>query len=83
MAKGRFPKHKGTIRNVSIDTADIDNVLQQGAESNGHVVVKLKYKSCYRGNAYFEFVRPELIHRALAYLKENNALSFDISINLG
>ena len=75
MSKGRFPKHKGTISDGSIDTAETDNVLLRGAESNLIVVVKLKYKLCYRGHVY-------LIHQVLAYLKENNTYS-DISINLG
>ena len=52
MSKGRFPKHKGTISDGSIDTADTDNVLLRGAESNLIVVVKLKYKLCYRGHVY-------------------------------
>ena len=83
MPKGKFPKLKGSICNVPIDTADIVNVFPRGADSNGLVVVKLKRKLCYRGHVYFESVRPELIHQALTYLKENNALYSDISINLG
>ena len=83
MPKGKFPKLKGSICNVPIDTADIVNVLPRGADSNGLVVVKLKCKLCYRGHVYFESVRPELIHLALTYLKENNALYSDISIKLG
>ena len=46
-------------------------------------MVKLKRKLCYRGHVYFESVQSELIHQALTYLKENNALYSDISINLG
>ena len=83
MLKGQFPKLKGSICNVPIDTADIVNVLPGGPDSNGLVVVKLKRKLCYRGHAYFELVRPELIYQALTYLKENNTLYSDININLG
>ena len=83
MPKGKFPKIKGSICNVPIDTADIVNVLPHGADSNDLIVVKLKCKLCYRGHVYFESVRPELIHQVLTYLKENNALYSDISINLG
>ena len=43
MLKGQFPKLKGSICNVPIDTADIVNVLPRGADSNGLVVVKLSY----------------------------------------
>ena len=43
MPKGKFPKLKGSICNVPIDTADMVNVLPRGADSNGLVVVKLNY----------------------------------------
>ena len=32
MTKGQFPKRKGSICNVPIDTSDITNVLPYGAE---------------------------------------------------
>ena len=83
MPNGKFPKLRGSICNVPIDTANIVNVLPRGADINGLVVVKLKPKLCYRGHVYFESVRPKLIHQALTCLKENNALYSDISINLG
>ena len=67
MPKGRFPKLKGTICNIPVDTADIVNVLPRSADSNGLVMVKLKLKLCYRGHVYFESERPELIHQALKY----------------
>ena len=73
MPKGRFPKFKGSIFNVAIDTAEVVNVLPYGADSNGVVVVKLKRKVCYRDPVYFESVQPESTHQASIYLKENNA----------
>ena len=54
MPKGQFPKIKGSICNVPIDTADITNVLPRGADSNGLVMVKLKRKLSFRGHVYFE-----------------------------
>ena len=54
MPKGKFPKMKGSICNVPIDTAETVNVLPHGADSNGLIVVKLKRKLCYRGHVYFE-----------------------------
>ena len=54
MPKSKFPKLKGSICNVPLDTAE----------------VKSKRKLCYRGHVYFESVRPELIYQALTYLKE-------------
>ena len=42
MPIGKFPKLKGSICSVPIDTEDIVNVLQRGADVNDLVVVKLK-----------------------------------------
>ena len=70
MPKSKFPKLKGSICNVPLDTADIVNVLPRDADINGLAVVKSKRKLCYRGHVYFESVRPELIYQALTYLKE-------------
>ena len=84
MPKGNFPKLKGNICNVPIDTVDISDVLPRGADSNGLVFIKLKRKLTYRGhNAYFEAVRPELLNQALMYLKENNPLYSDVSVDIG
>ena len=44
MSKGNFPKLKGSICNVPIDTVDIPDVLPRRADSNGLVVIKLKCK---------------------------------------
>ena len=82
MPKGKFPKMKGSICNVPIDTAETVNVLPHGADSNGLIVVKLKSKLCYRGHVYFESVRPDLVHQALIFLKENNVLYSDKIIDL-
>ena len=83
MPKGNFPKLKGSICNVPIDTVDISDVLARGADRNGLVVIKLKRKLTYRGHVYFEAVRPELLNQALMYLKENNPLYSDVSVDIG
>ena len=83
MPKGKFPKYKRSICNVSTNTADIVNALSRGADGTVLVVVKSKRKLYCRGHVYLESVRPELIHQALTYLKENNTLYSDISIKLG
>ena len=82
MPKGDFPKLKGSICNVPIDTVDISDELPRSADSNGLVVIKLKRKLTYRGHVYFEAVRPELLNQALMYLKENNPLYSDVSVNI-
>ena len=51
MPKGRSPKLKGSICN-------------DGADSNGLVIVKLKRKLNYQGHVYFQAVRPETVFHA-------------------
>ena len=82
MPEGLFPKLKGSICNISVNTSDIVNVLPHGADSNGLVVVKLKRKLSYIGHVYLEAVGPDSIHMALKYLKENNSLYCDIRIDV-
>ena len=72
MPKGQSPKLKGNIYNVSIDTRDITDVLPRGTDSNGIVMV----------NVYFEPVCPDIVMSALQYLKANNSLYNNISIDL-
>ena len=69
MPKGKFPKLRGSICNIPIESDNITNVLSRGADSNGLLIVKLKPKSSYRGHVYFKAVRPELICQDLMYLK--------------
>ena len=82
MPKGQSPKLKGSICNVSIDTRDITDVLPRGADSNGIVMVKLKRKLMFHGHVYFEPVYPDIVMSALQYLKANNSLYNNISIDL-
>ena len=83
MPKGQTPKLKGSICNVPVNTSDVVNSLPQGADSNGILMVRLKRKLMYRGHVYFEAVSPEIVQSALQYLKHNNALYYDIEINVG
>ena len=82
MPKGNFPKLKGSICNVPVNTSKIAEVLPQGADSTGLIIVKLKRKLSFKGHVYFQAVSPEAIKMALNYLKENNPLYKDISINI-
>ena len=50
MSKDNFPKLKGSICNVPIDTVDISDVLPREADSNDLVVIKLKRKLTHRGH---------------------------------
>ena len=44
MPKGQFPKFKGAIYNIPIETMGIINTLSQGADSTVLLMVKLKKK---------------------------------------
>ena len=52
MPKGRFPKLKGSICNIPVESNDITNALPRSADSNGLLIVK----ACVRyflSNFYF------------------------------
>ena len=50
--KGCFPKLKGAICNISVETNNIVNVLQRGSESNDLIFVKLKRKLSSRRHGH-------------------------------
>ena len=78
--KGQSPKVKGAICNIHVQTDDLVHTLPRGADINGLIMVKLKKKLIYRGHAFFEPVRPNIVQRVLEYLKENNPLYTDVTI---
>ena len=81
MPKGQSPKVKSAICNIPVETDDVVSILPRGADSNGLIMVKLKKKIIYRGHVFFEPVRPDIVQRVLEYLKENNPLYSDATIN--
>ena len=82
MPKGQFPKLKGAIYNIPIEAMDITNILPQGADSSGLLMVKLKRNLNFRGHVYFQTVSPESIYAAFSYLKENNVFYSNINIDI-
>ena len=82
MPKGQFPKVRGAICNVPIDTTDVMDVLPRGTDSTGLVSIKLKRKLQFRGHVCFQNVSPENIYQSLQYLKQNNDLYHDILIDI-
>ena len=80
MPKGQSPKLKGSICNVPVDVNEIVRTLPRPINANGIVAVKLKRKLEYKGHVLFEAIRPDLVHRVLCYLKENNPYYADIEI---
>ena len=63
--KGEFPKIKGSICILPIETANACNILPKLAVSNGLILVKLKRGLKYRGHVYFEPVLPHIIYQVL------------------
>ena len=78
--KREFAKIKGTICSISIETANVFNILPKPADSNGLIVVKLQRDLKYKGYIYFEPVRPNVIYQGLNYLRTRNKFYEDISI---
>ena len=81
--KEELAKIKGSICNISIETANICNILPRTTDSNGLIVVKLKRDLKYRGYVYFEPVCPNVIYQALNYLKPHNKFYENSSISEG
>ena len=82
MPKGCFPKLKGKIWNITVETNDIANVLPRGADSNGLIFVKINQKLSYRGHVYLQPVLPGAVQLALVYLKQNNPFYHKIRIDI-
>ena len=82
MPKGQFPKIKGAICNIPVQTENVCNILPRGIDSSGLVFVQLKRKMSYKWHVYSEGVRPQILHAMLQYLKENNSLYSDVVIDM-
>ena len=83
MPKGQFPKLKGAICNIPIDTSHITNVLSHGADSSGLIMINLKLKLSFRGHICFSPFSPGSVYLALSYLKVKNPYCKDITIDIG
>ena len=57
-----FAKLKGSICNISIETASICNILPRPTDLKGLIVVKLKRDLQYTGYVYFEQAHPNVIY---------------------
>ena len=74
-----FKKINGRIYKVSIEAANICNILPKPAVSNGLVVFKLKQDLTYRSDVYFKPVYPQ-IYQELPYLKSHNKFYENFSV---
>ena len=61
----------------------LQNVLPDGAECSGLIMVKLKRNLSFRGHVCFSPVSPESVYLALSYLKLKNPYYKDITIDMG
>ena len=82
MPKGQQRKVKGAICNVPVECDETCKVLPRPPERSGIIMLKLKRKLEFRGNVYFQAVRPQFILDALNWLKINNTLYNNITIDI-
>ena len=68
--------------NVPVNADDICKVLPRSMNNNGVVQICLKKRLNFKSHVLFEAVRPKVVHGVLDFLKKNNALYYDIDINL-
>ena len=82
MPKGQQRKIKGAICNVPVECDETCKVLPRPPERSGIIMLKLKRKLEFRGHVYFQAVRPQFILDALNWLKLNNPLYYNITIDI-
>lgn len=82
MPKGPQRKVKGGICNVPVECDDTCKVLPGPPERSGIIMLKLKRKLRFRGHVYFQAVRLQFILDALLWLKLNDPLYINITINI-
>ena len=80
MPKGQFPKIKGIVCNVPIETEEFCNVLPRTLDDSNVIFMKLKRKLCYNGHVLSESVRPEIVFSILDHLKNVNPLYRHINV---
>ena len=61
MLIGQFSKIKGAVCNVPVEVDSVCNILPRGTDRNGLILMKLQKKLSYRGNVFFEPVRPDVV----------------------
>ena len=78
LPKDSFPKLKGSLCNILIDSTDIANVLRRVAEKYSDSEIKKHIEFSWA--AYFEAVNSNILHNALLYLLQRNSVYHDIAI---
>ena len=71
----------GPAVNVPTDLSSVCNLLPRLPSQCQILPMKLKRKLQYRGHYMYDFIRPDKVVAALEWLKTNNPLYKDISVN--
>ena len=71
----------GPAVNVPTDLHPVCTLLPRLPSQSQVVPMKIKRKLCYKGHYMYQYVRPAKVLAALEWLKENNPLYRDITIN--
>ena len=74
MLKGQFPKLKGMICNIPIQTESVCDTLPRLISDSNILFIKLKKKLRFRSHVFSEAVRCDFIFQLLDYLKSVNPL---------
>ena len=82
MPKEQQRKVNGAICNVPVECDATCKVLPRPPERSGIIMLKLKRKLESRGHVYFQAVHPQFILDALNWLKMNNPLYNNITIDI-
>ncbi|VDI78600.1 Hypothetical predicted protein [Mytilus galloprovincialis] len=68
--RGRQTGIKGAVINVPVNVQQVCTSLPQTPISAGIIPIKIKRKKCYKGNAFFQNIRPKVILECLQWLKK-------------
>ena len=82
MCNGKFPKLRGTICNIPIETPNVCKVLPRESDSNGIIYVELKRKLSRTLPVISQQIRCEKIQAVLNYLVTPNHLHKNINMVL-
>ena len=80
MPKGQFPKIKGIICNIPIQTDGVCETLPRSIDDSNILYNKLKKKLSFKSHVFSEAVRPDFIVQLLEYLKSVNPLYKNVYI---
>ena len=80
MPKGQFPKIKGAICNIPVDTTSVCNTLPRDIANNNILFVQLKRKLSFKFPVISEQVRPEKLNQVLSILCKINHLYKNVVI---